>query len=71
MAGIFSKAEEIGSRGFQPVVVNPDGCTGCELCELLCPDLAITVSVEEANHEGTKKVESPVLLERGEGELLR
>ena len=53
------------------MVVNPDGCTGCELCELLCPDLAITVSVEEANHEGTKKVESPVLLERGEGELLR
>ncbi len=31
-------------RGFHPVrVARPDGCTICRQCELLCPDLAITV----------------------------
>jgi 2-oxoglutarate ferredoxin oxidoreductase subunit delta len=42
--GIFSQSGEIGSKGFKPVEVHPPGCTGCLLCELLCPDLAITVS---------------------------
>jgi 2-oxoglutarate ferredoxin oxidoreductase subunit delta len=31
-------------NGFHPVAVaRPDDCTSCLLCELLCPDLAITV----------------------------
>lgn len=31
-------------RGFHPVVVaRPEDCTGCRLCELLCPDLAIAI----------------------------
>lgn len=34
-------------RGFHPVVVaRPEDCTACMQCELLCPDLAITVSEE-------------------------
>lgn len=35
---------EVFERGFHPVVVaQPEHCTACLLCELLCPDLAITV----------------------------
>jgi len=30
------------------VVVNPDSCTGCQLCDLRCPDFAIMVDNEFA-----------------------
>jgi 2-oxoglutarate ferredoxin oxidoreductase subunit delta len=30
----------------RPVVVNPEACTACCLCEILCPDFAITVHKE-------------------------
>lgn len=36
---------ETGGRG-EPVIARPDDCTGCQLCVLRCPDLA--VDVEEA-----------------------
>jgi 2-oxoglutarate ferredoxin oxidoreductase subunit delta len=26
-----------------PIVSDPDACTACGLCEILCPDMAITV----------------------------
>jgi 2-oxoglutarate ferredoxin oxidoreductase subunit delta len=26
-----------------PYVADPDRCTGCQLCEMRCPDFAITV----------------------------
>lgn len=48
-----------------PFVKNPEKCTGCQMCELRCPDFAITlrsprkkkeekeknIVVEEAAHE--------------------
>ncbi len=35
-------------RGFHPVVVaKPEDCSTCLQCELLCPDLAITVDEAE------------------------
>jgi len=34
--------------GFHPViVVRPERCTVCRICELLCPDLAIEVFADE------------------------
>ena len=30
----------------KPAVVNIGACTGCRLCELLCPDWAISVEME-------------------------
>jgi 2-oxoglutarate ferredoxin oxidoreductase subunit delta len=39
-------------RAFHPVVVvRPEDCTGCLLCELLCPDLAITVERKAQRQE--------------------
>jgi NAD-dependent dihydropyrimidine dehydrogenase PreA subunit len=27
----------------KPKVINPDACTGCQLCEIYCPDFALKV----------------------------
>ena len=36
-------------RGFHPVcVARPEDCTVCQQCEMLCPDLAIMVTEEDA-----------------------
>jgi len=37
----------------KPVVENPDACIACYLCEMLCPDMAITVYKEPARKGGT------------------
>jgi 2-oxoglutarate ferredoxin oxidoreductase subunit delta len=39
----FCKPQVLVMDGFYPVVVNPEACTGCLQCELLCPDFAIEV----------------------------
>lgn len=45
-------AAEVSDKGFRPVVVEKiENCTGCSMCELMCPDLAITV-------EGVEKSKS-------------
>ena len=39
---VLGAAESLSARGVHPAeVVNPERCTGCELCVLHCPDLAI------------------------------
>ncbi len=39
--GVFT-----ADRTGRPVVSNPDKCISCYLCEMLCPDMAITVYKE-------------------------
>ncbi|MBZ4688367.1 MAG: 2-oxoglutarate ferredoxin oxidoreductase subunit delta [Clostridia bacterium] len=40
------------------VVVHPDKCIGCKICELHCPDFVITVEKEENNENGQEKASS-------------
>ena len=43
---VLAVDKKVFRRGFHPVVVaRPEDCTACLQCELLCPDLAITVAV--------------------------
>lgn len=35
--------EKITPRGFHPVYLAEDGCTGCGICALVCPETSITV----------------------------
>jgi 2-oxoglutarate ferredoxin oxidoreductase subunit delta len=49
---VFEKSSEVSEKGFNPVVVaHPAECSRCLQCELLCPDLAINVEMEEVGKE--------------------
>ncbi len=44
---VFAKGTKVSPKGGLLVEVrNIDDCSGCGQCELLCPDLAITVEQE-------------------------
>jgi 2-oxoglutarate ferredoxin oxidoreductase subunit delta len=41
---ILKFSEVFNSKGYHPpFVVEPQKCTGCKLCEMLCPDFSIFV----------------------------
>jgi len=45
---VLEESEEVNQKGYHLVdVVKPDGCVACGLCEAICPDFAISVTVEE------------------------
>jgi 2-oxoglutarate ferredoxin oxidoreductase subunit delta len=35
--------EKLTPKGYHPAHIFKDGCTGCAICSLVCPDAAITV----------------------------
>ncbi len=37
----------ITPRGFHPAYLAKDGCTGCGICAIVCPEAAITVFREK------------------------
>lgn len=54
----FSK--EMNKKGYFPPEMKPNNkCNNCRLCELVCPDLAIGVFIEEEGKDDgkTKKAE--------------
>ena len=42
--GHISPAKDYNSKGYRPVSFQEDGdCTGCALCAITCPEIAIEV----------------------------
>jgi 2-oxoglutarate ferredoxin oxidoreductase subunit delta len=35
--------DRLTTKGYHPVHIHAEGCTGCALCAVICPDAAITV----------------------------
>ncbi len=45
---ILEESEEVNQKGYHLVdVVKDDECVACGLCEAICPDFAISVTIEE------------------------
>jgi len=58
----LEESDQLNKRGVRPPRLKKDNdCNYCRLCELICPDFAITVIPEEKK-EGKKKspLRSPV-----------
>ncbi len=58
----LEKSEELNKRGvYPPKLKEENDCTHCRLCELLCPDFAITVTTEEGEDDDKKKKSKLIL----------
>lgn len=41
---VFEKSDRMNTKGYSiPRLIAPERCSKCETCELICPELAITV----------------------------
>ena len=46
--GVLGASDTLSRRGVHPAaVLRPARCTGCELCMIHCPDLAVVVKEEK------------------------
>ena len=47
---VFKESTRVNSRGYElPEIKDIDSCVNCKKCELICPELAISVEKEDKN----------------------
>jgi 2-oxoglutarate ferredoxin oxidoreductase subunit delta len=57
----LEESDKLNRRGVRPPRLKKDNqCNFCRLCELLCPDLAITVFTDDKKKERKKTLLRPV-----------
>ncbi len=55
------ESDRLNRKGIRPPQLKEkNNCNYCRLCELICPDLAITVIPEEIKKEDKKTLLSPI-----------
>jgi 2-oxoglutarate ferredoxin oxidoreductase subunit delta len=55
---VLELSEEFNVKGYHPPIVkNEDECCYCQLCETICPEFAIFVTIKNEEDQG-EKVES-------------
>lgn len=55
----FCPTEVLAMNGNLVCVVNLDKCTGCQFCDLRCPDFAIQVFPREASEAASHEASAP------------
>ena len=59
--GALEHSDTLNKRGIRPPQLKEKNeCNNCRLCELICPDLAITVYPEEKKKVERKLLRSPI-----------
>ena len=59
--GALEESDKLNKRGIRPPRLKKNNeCNYCRLCELICPDFAITVISEEKKLEKKKNLLRPV-----------
>jgi 2-oxoglutarate ferredoxin oxidoreductase subunit delta len=57
----LEESDRLNKKGVRPPQLKKDNkCNYCRLCELICPDLAVTVIPEEIKKEDKKTLLSPI-----------
>ena len=57
----LEESDRLNKKGVRPPQLKKDNkCNYCRLCELICPDFAITVIPEEIKKEDKKILLSPI-----------
>ncbi len=50
---VYEESGTLNERGVRPPeAVRPEDCTGCELCMIYCPDMAIVIEPESGRDPG-------------------
>jgi 2-oxoglutarate ferredoxin oxidoreductase subunit delta len=57
---VLELSEEFNVKGYHPPrVVDEDACLYCQLCETICPEYAIFVTLKEEEEESEKSESRP------------
>jgi 2-oxoglutarate ferredoxin oxidoreductase subunit delta len=44
--GVLEVSDQVNTKGYRRIqVVDLTKCTGCGMCEIMCPDIAITIKM--------------------------
>jgi 2-oxoglutarate ferredoxin oxidoreductase subunit delta len=55
---VLTMSDQFNERGYHfPCVTQPEECTGCKLCELLCGEFAVFVQVSKTSKPSAKEGE--------------
>ncbi|MFC1563709.1 ferredoxin family protein [candidate division KSB1 bacterium] len=53
---VFTVSGQINQKGYYiPIPVNIDDCSGCRICELICPEIAVILIDKSKVKQSTKK----------------
>jgi 2-oxoglutarate ferredoxin oxidoreductase subunit delta len=56
---VLEMSEEFNTKGYHPPrVIKEDECLYCQLCETICPEFAIFVTLKKEEEEESEKGES-------------
>ena len=43
---VFEKSDKLNCKGYYlPVIAREEDCTGCLLCELMCPEFGLVITI--------------------------